>query len=87
MFQSNSKVCFISTISLIKVFKEAFDGEEIYEEEDPDAVDDPLMKIDLLEFLTNYLRTLSQHPCYSLFVEHHNQLEKEVLKEVGITNC
>ena len=38
------------------------------------------------EFLKNYLLKLSQHPSYTLFSEHHNILEKEVLKEIGITN-
>jgi hypothetical protein len=70
----------------IKVFEEIFDNDE-YNEEDPDALEDPLNKIDLLEFLNNYLKTLSQHPFYKLFAEHHNNLEKDVLKTVGITNA
>jgi len=45
------------------------------------------MKIDLLEYLKQYLRTFAQHPFYSVFVQHHNQSEKEVLKEIGITNA
>ena len=65
------------------ILEDAFDKDE-NDEDDPDALEDPLMKIDLLEFLTNYLRTLSQHPSYKLFKEHHNQLEVEVLKEIGI---
>jgi hypothetical protein len=64
-------------------FDKDHDGHE-YGEDDPEAVDNPLMKIDLLDFLTNYLKTLSQHPCYKLFEAHHNDLEREVLKEIGI---
>ena len=66
------------------LFEDAFDKDDLEIEDDPEALDNPLMKIDLLEFLTNYLKTLSQHPCYKLFNDHHNELEKQVLKEIGI---
>ena len=74
-----------SYLNKYDLFEDAFDKDDLTEvEDDPEALDNPLMKIDLLEFLTNYLKTLSQHPCYTLFNEHHNDLEKEVLKEIGI---
>jgi importin-9 len=73
-----------SYLNKYDLFEDAFDKDEYEIEDDPEALDNPLMKIDLLEFLTNYLKTLSQHPCYKLFDAHHNDLEREVLKEIGI---
>ena len=73
-----------SYLNKYDLFEDAFDKDELEIEDDPEALDNPLMKIDLLEFLTNYLKTLSQHPCYKLFDAHHNELEREVLKEIGI---
>ena len=33
------------------------------------------------EYLTQYLQTFSQQQCYNLFKQHHNAIEKDVLKE------
>ncbi|RNA14456.1 importin-9 [Brachionus plicatilis] len=66
------------------LFEDAFERDDL--EDDPEALEDPLMKIDLLEFLSNFLKTLSQHPCYKLFSEHHNAIERDFLKEIGVTN-
>lgn len=72
-------------LSKYDIFDDAFEKEDA--EDDPEAEEDPLMKIDLLEYLKQYLTNLSQHPFYSVFVQHHNQSEKEVLQEIGITNA
>ncbi len=97
-----------SYLNKYDAFDEAFERDE--DQEDPEALEDPLNNIDLLvsfnsfycylfsffltklwfalkEYITQYLRNLSQHPCYSVFSEHHNQLEKEVLKEIGVENA
>jgi hypothetical protein len=66
------------------VFDDIFDKNEILDEDDPEALSDPLMKIDLLEYLTQYLQSFSQQSCYSFFKEHHNDIEKDVLKQIGI---
>ncbi|ESO07416.1 hypothetical protein HELRODRAFT_76488 [Helobdella robusta] len=59
------------------------DGEEHYL--DPDDASDPVNQIDLQAYITDFLRTLSQQPCYRLFTEHHNESEKKVLNMVGIS--
>lgn len=74
-----------SYLNKFDIFDGAFEKDDA--EDDPEALDDPLMKIDLLGYLSQYLKTLSQHPFFPHFVEHHNQLEKEVLKEIGINNA
>ncbi len=66
------------------MYDDIFDKDEIFEEDDPEALSDPLMKIDLLEYLTQYLQTFSQQRCYTFFKEHHNDIEKDVLKQISI---
>ncbi len=66
------------------MYDDIFDKDEIFEEDDPEALSDPLMKIDLLEYLTQYLQTFSQQHCYTFFKEHHNDIEKDVLKQISI---
>ncbi|XP_013378679.1 importin-9 isoform X1 [Lingula anatina] len=58
------------------------EGEE--EEEDPDALADPVNQIDLQAYLTDFLRSLSQQPIYSMFSTHHNDSERQVLQAIGI---
>lgn len=66
------------------MYDDIFDKDEIFDEDDPEALSDPLMKIDLLEYLTQYLQTFSQHHSYNFFKQHHNDIEKDVLKDIGI---
>ena len=66
------------------MYDDIFDKDEIFDEDDPEAITDPMFKIDLLEYLTQYLQTFSQQPCYAFFKEHHNEIEKDVLKQIGI---
>ncbi|CAH1784945.1 unnamed protein product [Owenia fusiformis] len=56
------------------------------DEDDPDTVDDPINKVNLQTYLTEYLQELSQQPCYSHFQEKHSPLENQVLKQIGINN-
>ena len=35
-------------------------------------------------YLTEYLQSFSQLPCYAMFTSHHNDAEKQVLKQIGI---
>jgi len=64
--------------------EEIFDQNDFTNEDDPEVLADPLTGINLLEYLSSYLQTLSQHPCYYMFSQHHNNIEIEVLKEIGI---
>jgi hypothetical protein len=54
------------------------------DEDDPDAVNDPIYQVNLQAYLTEFLQSFSQQPCYSVFSAHHNALEKDVLHSVGI---
>uniref|UniRef100_UPI00358E2BF2 importin-9 isoform X2 n=2 Tax=Myxine glutinosa TaxID=7769 RepID=UPI00358E2BF2 len=62
--------------------------DELYdeEEEDPDAVKDPLYQVDLQVYLTEFLQHFARLPCYSAFRQHLNDGEKRVLQSVGITS-
>ena len=35
-------------------------------------------------YITEFLRSLSQQPCYTMFSQHHNDSEKQVLRTIGI---
>lgn len=54
-------------------------------DEDPDAVSDPLYHINIQNFLTQFLHTLSQQSCYNTFMQHHTPQEKQVLSSIGIS--
>uniref|UniRef100_A0A8C4QTU3 Importin-9 n=1 Tax=Eptatretus burgeri TaxID=7764 RepID=A0A8C4QTU3_EPTBU len=62
--------------------------DELYdeEEEDPDAVKDPLYQVDIQVYLTEFLQHFARLPCYSAFRQHLNDGEKRVLQSVGITS-
>ncbi|XP_022238749.1 importin-9-like [Limulus polyphemus] len=55
------------------------------DEEDPDALADPLYHINLQEYLTQFLKLLAQQPYYSTFSQHHTPQEKQVLQIAGIS--
>lgn len=59
------------------------DGEDKFD--DPDAENDPVSKMDLQAYLTEFIQMLSRQPCYSLFSEHHNESERKVLSVIGIS--
>uniref|UniRef100_A0A4W5PMS9 Importin 9 n=1 Tax=Hucho hucho TaxID=62062 RepID=A0A4W5PMS9_9TELE len=65
----------------------AGDYEDYYEdddEEDPDALKDPIYQIDLQAYLTDFLTQFAQSPCYSMFSGHLNDAERRVLQTIGI---
>ncbi|XP_060587837.1 importin-9-like [Ruditapes philippinarum] len=54
------------------------------EEDDPDALSDPVNQLDLQAYLTEFLQSLSQQPYYSMFTSHHTDSEKQVLHKISI---
>jgi len=54
------------------------------EEDDPDAAKDPISAIDLQAYLTDFLTSLSQQPCFPTFSQHHSESEKLILRTAGI---
>ncbi|PIK58812.1 putative importin-9 [Apostichopus japonicus] len=61
-----------------------FAGLEDEEDDDPDALQDPLFELDVQAYLTHFLQELSRHPYHSEFQKHLNPMEMEVLKCIGI---
>ncbi|KAI0216737.1 Importin-9 [Lamellibrachia satsuma] len=74
--------------SLLNQFCPGFSGFDLVdddeEEDDPDAVSDPIYQIELQPYLTEFLRSFSQQHCYGVFSQHHNECEKQVLRTIGI---
>lgn len=60
--------------------------EDDAEEDDPDALKDPINQIDLQAYLTEYLQTFSQQPCYNVFNVHHSDSEKQVLLSINVNS-
>ncbi|BFZ10398.1 hypothetical protein BsWGS_13436 [Bradybaena similaris] len=56
------------------------------EDDDPDAKNDPNNQINIQSYLTEFLQSLAAQPCYSMFCQHHNDSEKQVLHTINI-NC
>ncbi|XP_059148600.1 importin-9-like [Physella acuta] len=54
------------------------------EDDDPDAKNDPNYQINTQAYLTEFLQSLSSQPCYSMFSQHHNPSERQVLKTINI---
>ncbi|XP_066529070.1 importin-9 [Hoplias malabaricus] len=54
------------------------------DEDDPDALTDPIYRIDLQAYLTDFLTQFAQQPCYSMFSSHLNDSERRVLQSIGI---
>ena len=72
-------------LHIVLVYDDIFDKDEIFDEDDPEALSDPIMEINLLEYLTQYLQTMASQPrIYDDFKPYHNDIEKEVLKQIGI---
>uniref|UniRef100_A0A4D5RS71 Putative importin 9 n=1 Tax=Ixodes scapularis TaxID=6945 RepID=A0A4D5RS71_IXOSC len=61
-----------------------FDLDAQEEEEDPDALADPISSMNLQSCLVQFLRGLSQQPFYSTFSEHHTPQELQVLQNAGV---
>lgn len=54
------------------------------DDDDPDAVADPIYQVDLRVYLSQFLHSLSQLPCYSSFSQHQTPQERQVLVTAGI---
>uniref|UniRef100_A0A673A767 Importin N-terminal domain-containing protein n=1 Tax=Sphaeramia orbicularis TaxID=375764 RepID=A0A673A767_9TELE len=54
------------------------------EEDDPDALKDPIYQIDLQAYLTDFLTQFAQQPCYSMFSGHLNNAERQTLQSIGL---
>ncbi|RUS86218.1 hypothetical protein EGW08_006013, partial [Elysia chlorotica] len=54
------------------------------DEDDPDAHNDPNNQINTQTYLTEFLQSLSSQPCYSMFSQHHNESERQVLQTINI---
>jgi len=59
---------------------------EDYEEDDPDAKNDPNYQINTQAYLTEFLQSLASQPCYSMFCQHHNASEIQVLQTININS-
>ncbi|KAH9510177.1 Importin 9 [Bulinus truncatus] len=54
------------------------------DDDDLDAKNDPNFQINTQIYLTEFLQSLSTQPCYSMFSQHHNQSERQVLYTINI---
>ncbi|KAK3101186.1 hypothetical protein FSP39_001615 [Pinctada imbricata] len=71
---------------LLESMAQDYDGFDVDDDEDddPDSLADPTYQIDLQAYLTQFLQSFSQQPCYSMFVTHHNESERQVLRTINI---
>ncbi|XP_076037579.1 importin 9 isoform X2 [Oratosquilla oratoria] len=61
-----------------------YDTDTVDDDDDPDAVSDPLYNLDLQQYLTTFITTFAQHPAYQIFTPHLNPHEREVLQGIGV---
>uniref|UniRef100_T1IP27 Importin N-terminal domain-containing protein n=1 Tax=Strigamia maritima TaxID=126957 RepID=T1IP27_STRMM len=61
-------------------------SEQMENEEDLDALADPLYHINLQRYLTEFLNSFCQQPYYSIFSIHLTSQEREVLQLIGINS-
>ncbi|XP_063612464.1 importin-9-like isoform X2 [Penaeus indicus] len=62
----------------------SYDADTVDDEDDPDAVSDPLYSLDLQQYLTTFISTFAQHPAFPVFIPHLNPHEREVLQGIGV---
>uniref|UniRef100_A0A8C8IZI1 Importin N-terminal domain-containing protein n=1 Tax=Oncorhynchus tshawytscha TaxID=74940 RepID=A0A8C8IZI1_ONCTS len=77
-------ICHVSQVSKCILNLSDEDYYEDDDEEDPDALKDPIYQIDLQAYLTDFLTQFAQSPCYSMFSGHLNDAERRVLQTIGI---
>lgn len=65
------------------IFEDFLDT-ELDDDDDEDVTKDPINKIQLQEYLAEFLRSLSQQGFYSFFSNHHNPSETTLLRSIGI---
>ena len=62
-----------------------FDDEGLDEEEDPDALADPLYNINICRYLTDFVNEFARQPFFAAhFSPHLNQSEKTTLATIGV---
>ncbi|KAJ9582618.1 hypothetical protein L9F63_023037 [Diploptera punctata] len=72
-------------ISISSILGEnAFKDDVGDDEEDPDALQDPLYHLDIQQYLTEFLQSFSQQPYFHAFIRHLTKQEKQVLAEIGV---
>lgn len=57
---------------------------EFFQEKDPDAFNDPLMQVDLLDYLKERLRLFATHAWFVIFQQHLNLTERNALQKISI---
>ena len=57
---------------------------EFFQEKDPDAFNDPLMQVDLLDYLKERLRLFATHTWFAIFQQHLNSLERAALQKIAV---
>ena len=57
---------------------------EFFQEKDPDAFNDPLMQVDLLDYLKERLRLFATHSWFAIFQQHLNSIERAALQKIAV---
>ena len=57
---------------------------EFFQEKDPDAFNDPLMQVDLLDYLKERLRLFATHSWFAIFQQHLNVIERNALQKIAV---
>lgn len=57
---------------------------EYFQEKDPDAFSDPIMQVDLLDYLKERLRVFATHAWFHIFQQHLNSIERNALQKIGV---
>lgn len=71
--------------SFLTVLKRLLAGvEEAGDDEDPDALQDPIYHLNIQQYLTEFLQSFSQQPYFHAFLQHLNKQEKQVLASIGV---
>ena len=53
------------------------------DEEDPDALSDPLYSINLKQYLVSFLTDFIRQPCFQHFTPHLNMMEQKTLQQLA----
>ncbi|XP_037091260.1 importin-9-like [Pollicipes pollicipes] len=61
-----------------------YDFDTVDDEEDADALADPVYHVDLKQYLSEYLASFCQQPCIALFAPHLQTAERQVLSQIGV---
>lgn len=61
-----------------------FDPDDDDDSDDPDAMADPISRVDVQSCLVQFLAGLSRQPFYGKFSEHHTPQELQVLQSAGV---